>query len=278
MNLTRAALSGLVITTLLASSAHGADDDASETPATAPSSNSAPIKVPAAKKETSDITDIVDKLEYPELQVIPRASQRLKIEAADEDHTWFYTHWPIQVSGLATLAVGLAGTQLRSDLSSQQQSDSTQVATITKTIGLGWVAAGVLLGLQRPYRTGMRTILQTKDSEKGERAALLRERLAEEALERPAKTMRVLTWVSVVTNFTASALMGAYLTDQGRITAGVSALLAFLPLAFEDHAIEVYEKHTEYKKKIYGPLSGMGFGFDPKNQELVPMTQLVWNF
>lgn len=240
----------------------------------------APTAAPAApaKKETSDITDIVDKLEYPELQVVPRASQRLKIEAADEDHNWYYAHWPVEVAGLMTLMTGLQASTLRDGLLAQEKTDSAFVSNITKTIGAGWLIGGVLVGLQQPYRSGMKMIAHTKDSEKGDRAALLRERLAEEALERPAKMMKVITVASSITNCAASLLMGYYLTDQGRMVAGASAILAWLPFMFEDHSIEVYEKHLEYKKKIYGPLTGVAVGFDPKTRQAVPMTQLTWNF
>jgi len=273
----------LLIASLTVASSQSFAQEAAPAPTAAPAQAS-PAAAPAkqatapAKKETSDITDIVDKLEYPELQVVPRASQRLKIEASEEDSNWFYAHWPVEIAGFSTLMVGLSATSTRETLLPQEKSDAAFVSTITKTIGAGWIVAGVLVGMQRPYRTGMKMITHTKDSEKGERAALLRERLAEESLERPAKMMKVINWASALTNCAASLVMAYYLTDQGRMMAGASAILAWLPFMIEDHSIEVYEKHLEYKKKIYGPLSGVGFGVDPKTREAVPMTLLTWNF
>jgi len=230
------------------------------------------------KKGTSEISEIVDKLEYPELQVVPRASQRLKIEAAEEDRNWFYAHWTLEVSGLATLATGMTSDQRRDNLNENDVKNAQNLSSITKAIGAGWLITGLFLGFQQPYRSASKVIAHTSSSEKGERAALLKERLAEEALERPAKTLRVLSWVSVLTNVAANSVMLPFMTDQGRILGGFSLLLSFLPWMFEDHAITVYDKHIEYKKKIYGPLSGLGVGYDSRGHEAYPMTSLSWNF
>jgi hypothetical protein len=113
---------------------------------------------------------------------------------------------------------------------------------------------------------------------KDQRSTLLRERLAEEALERPAKVMRVLQYISLTTNFTMSALNIPYASDKGKITAGLGAVLAFLPLMFNDHAVDVYDKHIEYKKKIYAPLKTGALEYDPVSHTFTPMTKLVWLF
>lgn len=230
------------------------------------------------ESKKDDVADIVDKLDYPELQVVPRASARLKIEAAEEDHNWFYTHWTLEVSGLATIAAATGVDSPRAGLNANDITLSQNIGMISKAIGAGWLITGVVLGFQQPYRSGTKLITHMSAGEKGERAALLRERLAEEALERPAKVMKILTVVSVVTNFAATAALIPFMTDQGRITGVFAATLAFLPTLFEDHSIEVYDKHIEYKKKIYGPLAGLAFGYDQKNREAFPMTQLTWSF
>lgn len=232
---------------------------------------------PGAARSASDIAEIINSLDYPELQVVPRASERLRIEAREEDDSWAYMHWPIEVSGLATLVTGFAGrSQLRETLSETQKNDAGNIATLTQAVGLTWVAAGVLIGLQRPYRSGLMSIARMGG--KDERTTLLRERLAEEALERPARFMKPVQWVSVITNLSLSVLMGSFMTDQGRGIAGVSAALAFLPVVFEDPTVNIYEKHLEYKKKIYGPLTSTGFGIDPKSKTIYPTAMLTWQF
>lgn len=263
---------------LLALSMSPAASAQSQADEAAPESEKGASASGSSKRSSSnEISDLLKDLDYPELQVVPRASERLRIEAREEDRKWFYTHWPIEISGLATLAVGLQGkSQLRPELSESEKSDASTVATVTQAVGAGWLVAGVVLGLQKPYLSGLSSL--SRFNGKDRRSVLLRERLAEEALEKPARIMRPLQVASVVTNAGMSVLMGRYMTDEGRLLAGVSAILAFLPFVFEDHTIRVYEKHLEYKKKIYGPLTSTGLGYDEKNQAFYPTTTLTWMF
>lgn len=225
----------------------------------------------------NDVSKILENMGYPELQVVPRASERLRMEAKAENGSWFVTHWPIELSGLATFYAGYSSKGNETEnLSSKQKDDRQTIATVAEAVGLAWVAGGILIGGQRPYANGDYHV--RKNNGKDERSALLRERLAEEALEKPARTMRILQTVAVITNFTASAANALYVNDQGKMVAGVSAILAFLPLMFEDHNILVYEKHIEYKKKIYAPLKSASMHYDPSSKTLTPLTTLTWNF
>lgn len=247
-------------------------------------------KKPSTKSESSrgEVSDILESIGYPELQVVPRASERLALEAKGEESSAIFTHWPIEFSGLATLLVGFTSKSAqRTDLTPKEKRDANAIATATTTVGAAWVVGGIVMGAQRPYRRGAQSI--SRYTGKDDRSSLLRERLAEEALERPARIMRVLQSTAVITNFGANALAAIHVNDSGKIAAGVGALLAFLPLMFEDHNIEVYEKHIEYKKKIYAPLktsslrfeshqSGPSLHYSAANQSLTPITNLVWTF
>lgn len=228
-------------------------------------------------EKDADIANILNSMSYPELQVVPRASERLRIEAKEERGSWFVMHWPIELSGLATAAVGMtANGNQKDNLSSNEENDAKTISTFTTAVGVAWLAGGLILGGQKPYLRGMRSI--NKGTPKDERAALMRERLAEEALERPARTMRVLRHVSVLTNFSMNALSAIYANDQGKVMAGVGAVLSFLPYMFEDHTIEVHDKHIEYKKKIYTPIKGANLQYDSKTASWTPMTTLTWSF
>lgn len=227
------------------------------------------------KEQANEISEILDGMGYPELQVVPRASERLRMEARAEKGNWFFAHWPVELSGLATLAVGLTNSK-RDDLSANEKDNQKTVNMLTTGVGVGWIVGGVLLGAQKPYARGMRSV--QRSSGKDERSALMRERLAEEALERPAKIMRVLQHVSVATNFTMNALSAVYADDQGQVMAGVAAVLSFLPYMFEDPSIAVHEKHIEYKRKIYTPVKGASLWMDPETKRLTPMTTLAWTF
>lgn len=229
------------------------------------------------KSDDEEISEILDSMGYPELQVVPRASERLKMEAKSEASTWWAMHWPVEISGLTTLYVGTSakGNQ-RDGLTEKEKKDATTVSSLSTAVGAAWLIGGVVLGAQRPYGNGAKSI--AKLNPKDERQALMRERLAEEALERPAKTMRILQNLAVFTNFALNAANIHYSNEKGMITAGVGAIIAFLPYMFEDPTIAVHDKHIEYKKKIYAPLKSASLHIDSTSGAVTPMTNLVWQF
>lgn len=225
---------------------------------------------------SGNINDVINALDYPELQVVPRATERLKMEAKDEASSWYLTHWTIELSGLTTLTTALtAKGQYRSDLTTADKNTADTTVTVAQAVGGGWLLAGILIGLQKPYKAALDR--NSKLAGKDERTVLMRERLAEEGLEKPARLMRPLKWAAVLSNFGLSAMLGIPLTDQGRIMAGLSAVIAFLPLMYEDRSIDVYDKHIEYKKKIYRPMSAIDIYSDPNNK-LTPIAKLAWEF
>ncbi len=227
--------------------------------------------------DKNDVSHILESMGYPELQVVPRASERLRMEAKAESGSWFITHWPIELSGLATAYAGFTSkSNLKADLTTKNKEDANTISTIATAIGLGWVIGGIAIGAQRPYYNGERAL--KKYPGKDERSTLLRERLAEEALERPARTMRILETVSVITNVAANGMSLVYADDYGKMVAGVSVILSFLPLIFQDHSISVYNKHIEYKKKIYAPLKSASLSYDPYTRKLTPLSTLTWTF
>lgn len=228
-------------------------------------------------KKSDDISDLIERLDYPELQVVPRASERLRIEAKEEASSWFYTHWQMELAGAATLYIALtANSELRDGLSASQRNDANTVAMIGKGVGAGWVVAGLLLGLQSPYRSGLSAL--SKYDGKDMRSQLMRERLAEESLEAPARIIGPLQYISAFTNFGANVAMGVFMTDRGRLTAGVASILSFLPLMYESHWVRVFQKQLEYKSKIYGPVTSVAPGFDPETRSLIPSVKLTWVF
>jgi hypothetical protein len=237
---------------------------------------------PAAKDKEpprkSEISEILDSMGYPELQVVPRASERLAIEAKSEDSTALITHWPVMFSGLVTAAVGISTrSALRTDLTDKEKSDSSMISNVTVAMGLGWVVGAGILGARRPYRAALNA--NNKYPGKDERSTLLRERLAEEALEKPAKTMATLETFSVISLATVNVASAWHANETGKITAGVGLLFSFLPYVFEDHSVDVYEKHIEYKKKIYAPLKTTAYyHYESRTKTGNPMTGLTWEF
>src|SRR4051812_10162265 len=85
--------------------------------------------------------------EYPELQVTPRASDRLQMEATSEPSSQWTTHMSVQIPALATLITGLTN-----DISTPQ-------GAIAAGFGAGWLAVTLFLNATyRPYEAGVKTI------------------------------------------------------------------------------------------------------------------------
>jgi hypothetical protein len=230
------------------------------------------------KSDNEEIADILDSMGYPELQVVPRASERLSMEAKHEKSTWYITHLPMELSGLMTLYVGLtADSYYKDDLSATELEDAKTYASIATAVGGATLVGAIALGAQRPYRMGMLSI--NKYQGKGMRDELMRERLAEEALEKPAKFMRIIQNIAVFANVGSNVLVGNSADEDGVVRAGLGALISFLPWVFEDRNITVYDKHIEYKRKIYSPVKTASYmHFNSANRSWTPMAGLTWEF
>lgn len=238
---------------------------------------SAADKAETHEASDKEIRDILNNMGYPELDVVPRASERLKMEAKFENNYWWAAHWPVMLSGAATAWVGLTSSgDRREDLNPENTTRAKNISTVSQGVGVAWFFGGLLFGLQHPYGNGL--VAVKKVSGKDERAQLLRERLAEEALERPAKVMRVLQHIAVATNFAANISHLSYVDGEGKVKASIAAVMAFLPYMFEDNSLAVYNKHIEYKKKIFTPIKSASVHVDPVTHDVTPLTTLVWTF
>lgn len=219
------------------------------------------VRVPPVRAqtvETKPAHELFESLDYPELQVVPLASQRLEMEARDEKVNWWYVHWSLQASALATFTLSLmAGSYERDDLSENDRDDFSTAKTGGMLLGLGWLTATVLVGVKKPYGAAYAELRKTESKTK--RGQLLRERLAEETFERQAELMRKLRIASVVSNVLMSAYLGSFVEGDGSILTAASVLLGFLPLWVKDRHIYTYEKHIEYKRNIYAPVASLRF-------------------
>lgn len=225
------------------------------------------------------IRELFESLDYPELQVVPRASQRLKIEAIDEKKNWWYVHWPIQVSALSTLTLGfMANSRFDSGLSAERLEDGKTAATAAKLVGGGWLIGTLLIGLQNPYSSGLQNLSKVKGNSR--RNQLLRERMAEETLEKAAKLMKRLKTISIATNLVTVVALGSHFDETGIVYTAISGALAFLPMWFEDRHVFVYDKHMLYKRQIYAPMASLGLYPENNGQKVnwQPTFNLSWKF
>lgn len=217
-------------------------------------------------------TSASPELEYPELAVTPRASERLQREAAREGGAWLQG-LPFYISGAATLTAGvIQGSHYRKEKDPDGTSGLGGVI-----VGSAWiVGSAVLYGLYHPYSLTEVTALPSKTP----REQLARERAAEEALEAPAHLIDRLSWISMLSNFAVSTYM---LTNAESGTVAVPANLiamaaSVLPILFPSHWTVVASEQRDYRKRIYAPIASAAAYIEPGSGRLAPGLALSLNF
>lgn len=218
------------------------------------------------------------ELRYPELEVSPRASQRLAIEAKKEknNHPTFKRFIPALSSAAFTLGASFYVGSKISDYNydSAKEDEANQIVTIGQLTGAAWI--GILSYLaynHKPYQNGYREVAKLSSKSKSDKIA--RERFAEEKINEAADFSQKVAFLSTSTNLFASIALSAYAKDDAAIVSALSALVAFAPYYFTNYWQNLADKHEEYKKKIYGPVSMPLIQLD-KGGELISGVQ--WSF
>lgn len=194
-------------------------------------------------------------LSYPELEVTPKASERLQMEAKKERGLAWKIHIPLQVSALATLGAGvMANGKPPKNPTDKEKENNRWASQTAMLVGGGWLVTTVFMAMSyRPYTSGLKETHKLPTGTTREK--LTKERLAEEHLYRAGQVASRMKWLSLASNLIASGFVAAHSDETPAIFAGVSGVLAFSPLVFEHHWTEVAEQHRLYKKKIYGPVA-----------------------
>lgn len=219
-----------------------------------------------------------EELMYPELQVSPKASDRLKMEADDEPSAKWTRHLPVQTSALATVIAGVVGGSDDPDKATDKQKDQNNWASrVGIGVGAAWLATTVALSMHySPYQSGYKEISGLPVKSKQEQ--LVKERLAEEKISDAARLGKRLTWISIVTNLGASAFIASSSGNNGQIMGGVAAALSFAPLVFPYRWQTVDCYHKDYKKKIYGPVASASLLNVAGTKDFVPGFTLGMQF
>lgn len=200
---------------------------------------------------------------YPELTVVPRASERLRTETEHEGKWSNFS--ALQISAASTLAAGLS-TLGNYDHQTDPQGVAPKLAT---AVGASWLLASLWLQTQhRPYARGYRSIRKLPNQ--STRDQLAQERMAEEQIDSYACLAKKIKWMSVTTNLAASAyaLSSAENNSAGKGIAALATLASTLPLLFPLRAEQVSESQQSYKKKVFGPITfGNGLLMTPGSQK-----------
>jgi hypothetical protein len=223
----------------------------------------------------------LDALNYPELEVVPRASDRLEQEYRGEGG--FKAYWPWYVAGLGAI---WAGTSHRAkegpasnnfELTDADKKTSTLTANTVTLIGAGWIGLGAYLGSRRYYAYALAEARNIKGTDK--RSQLQKERLSEEAMENAATLHKKVTYLLTGLQIVATGYMiDTWSHPDTRNNGYISMLMALVPLMFQHDYIYHYNKHLEYKQKIYAPLVGAAPMFNEKSEYEGTTLSFVWEF
>ncbi len=208
-----------------------------------------------------------DQFDYPELSVVPRASERLATEAQKEPDRKMTTFLPVQGASLVTLVAGF--------MSFDPQAPGPGLAGIG--VGGGWLLLSTYLAMTyRPYTSGLATVSAMPKGTTREQ--LTRERAAEEVIKGAGHAGRRLNWLFLLSNFGAAGYMvamsgkspAAPVSQFGTVLQMASILTSFLPVVFSYHWGDVEDEQAEYKKRIYGPIAQPTLLFDRGTQSYTP--------
>lgn len=217
--------------------------------------------------------NIFEGLDYPELQVAPRASERLQNLAKWEQEAGLFTQWTLLTSGTLTFLAALQaqGNYKDSFITPQEKESADLTSKTGQVIGLTWIGLATYFTYQKPASKGNSQIQRMTKNDR--RSDLSRERNAEEILESQALLQNKLEKIAIGTNFLVSMALLSHMPDDKKPYGVVSLLGSTLPWLFESEYSRHYSKHLESKRKIYAPLVMMNW--DPANN--YQMT-LNWNF
>lgn len=242
-------------------------------------------KTESKKAETLDLdpdnveTQFLNSLDYPELQVVPRASERIQMDGGTESNNGYMMFWPFLASSGTTMIVALMSKNKFKAGKEEDESfrrDADFKVNAAAGLSAAWFGLTYFVSASEPYNSALQKINSIKGRDK--KSLLLRERLAEEAMQKPAELVKMLAYASTLTNIVAAAgLMDVVSTDYN-MYASVAILTAFLPLIFKNKYVENYEKQLEYKRKIYAPVVYTDMYKANSYAEWSPRLVLQWNY
>lgn len=214
-----------------------------------------------------------EKSDYPELQVTPRASERLVLESGYEKEKPYAFQSPITISALITLTTALThDTELSKDSKSQAKNAGV-------IVGAGWLALNLWMGYYyRGYESA--SVKVSSIQSKTAREQLIKERMAEEEINRLGRIGKTMKWASFATNFLAGSYMGskAVKDSKSQVYSGITIVASFLPIIFSNHFEEVSNEQHSYKKKIFGTISSNFLFQDSKSNKWLPGVGFVASF
>ena len=157
----------------------------------------------------------------------------------------------------------------RIDINSRWNSNGHRRFLATATVGVSL--------FYKPYRSAYYQTKKMKVVSK--RDQLIKERLAEQALQNAYSTARKIEHLSVWTNFAASAgILSQAEKNSTKIIAVMAGISSFFLTYFLTDGKQLTSRHEKYKKKIYGPIARGDIIFNKQTNSLAPALKLSYNF
>ncbi len=209
--------------------------------------------------------------DYPELSVVPRASEQVLAESIRNRDSFLKKHTPLLVPATTTLLAGameLVGGTKADEVQDPNAPNKNSSAAVFPWVAMGVGAAwwATIWGLVDPidYHADAVEELKTLPS-KTTREQLFRERRAEESIAKAGSLARKLKWISFGSNLITGALVAASSKSEtiGLYFGAGAALMSITPILFPHRWEELDCMHRKYKKSIYAPVAGITFLKDP---------------
>ncbi len=220
---------------------------------------------------------IAQELQYPELNVTPRASDRIKLELKDEKQNLDSSFLPIQLSAVATLvAGGMSSSEIKED---KEDEGGEKAPLLAMGVGLGWLGATVWASMKyRPYKTAYNKLKGFKGTSLRDRLTL--ERLAEEEINNLRSIGKKMRYLSVASNLIASGVLLENVEPKtdANMMAATSALVSLAPLFFKTHWEKVGNEQAKYKKKIFSPVAIIPVTHEPFQMKKAVGLNLMYQF
>lgn len=216
-----------------------------------------------------------EKNDYPELQVTPKASERIALESEYEKVKPWSFQSPITYSAIVTIAASMVqGGKI--DLKKDPEENSKKVGLL---VGGSWLALNAYMAYQYQGYSSAHSKISSLPA-KTAREQLIKERMAEEEINQLGRIGKTMKWASFATNFVAGGYMlsKAKKDSNAQVFDGVAIAASFLPLIFSNHFESVSNEQHQYKKKIFGTISSHFLFQDPTSNNWVPGVGFVATF
>lgn len=190
-------------------------------------------------------------LSYPELEVTPRATERLAMQVEKEKEVNFFAQLPMQLSATTTLLTGL----LQIGHTDEIKDPNKRSPNAGIIVGAAWL--GINYYVNQKYHIYEKAVSDVnKIPGKTTHDQLIKERIAEEGINQAAHLAIRMKWLSVVTNFGANAYMISKVKKEttAEYMGVFSALVSLAPIIFTSEWEDVAANQNSYKKKVYGPI------------------------